>query len=206
MEIAVSGETAEDAEELDIQVKTMDMGQYNTINLQAELAAELREVLAEEKTVSDADEITRSIMAPMLDMDTDSLDMPEIDEVSEDDIETDEEQVESSEVFFGETMEITGLQQEELVQTEAVEEVSDNTAEIVMEQLRKEIARNSKVEQNKVLHAEPPKALAGVLSQEGDGQMSLVVPDSENIEKQITGHMSIEEILTECERMKKEQQ
>lgn len=39
---------AGDEEELDIQVKTMDVGQYNTINLQAELAEGLKEILAEE--------------------------------------------------------------------------------------------------------------------------------------------------------------
>ena len=33
---------------MDIQVKTMDVGQYNTINLQAELAEGLQEVLGEE--------------------------------------------------------------------------------------------------------------------------------------------------------------
>lgn len=35
-------------DDFDIHVKTMDVGQYNTINLQAELAAGLREVLGEE--------------------------------------------------------------------------------------------------------------------------------------------------------------
>lgn len=35
-------------DDYDIHVKTMDVGQYNTINLQAELAAGLREVLGEE--------------------------------------------------------------------------------------------------------------------------------------------------------------
>ena len=101
-------QTNTDTEELDIQVKTMDMGAYNTINLQAELAAGLREVLEEEKTASDKqDAITRSIMAPMLDTDTESLDYPEIDEVSEDDLEPTVEEMEGSEVFFEVTAEIT---------------------------------------------------------------------------------------------------
>ena len=42
------GETA--PEEMDIQVKTMDVGRYNTINLQEELAAGLQEVLGAEET------------------------------------------------------------------------------------------------------------------------------------------------------------
>ena len=78
-------------DDYDIHVKTMDVGQYNTINLQAELAAGLREVLGEEPKGDTAkatsDSITRSIVAPMMDSDTESLDYPEIAEVSEDDLE-----------------------------------------------------------------------------------------------------------------------
>ncbi|MBO5093724.1 MAG: hypothetical protein J6C33_05135 [Lachnospiraceae bacterium] len=43
-----------------------------------------------------------------------------------------------------------------------------------------------------------------LLSQEYDGQISLAVPEKETVEKQITGQMSIEDILLEWERMKKE--
>lgn len=43
-----------------------------------------------------------------------------------------------------------------------------------------------------------------LLSQEYDGQISLAVPEKETVEKQITGQMSIQDILLEWERMKKE--
>ena len=51
-------------------------------------------------------------------------------------------------------------------------------------------------------------AAAGVeydrmLSMENDGQISLVVPEETTVEKQITGQMSIEDILSEWEKMKK---
>lgn len=46
--------------------------------------------------------------------------------------------------------------------------------------------------------------IARMLSQEYDGQISLVVPESEKVEKQITGQMSIEDILAEWERTKKQ--
>ena len=49
-----------------------------------------------------------------------------------------------------------------------------------------------------------PKELADVLAQESDGQISLVMPEAESIEKQITGQMNIEDILAEWERKKKE--
>lgn len=246
-------------EELDIQVKTMDVGAYNTINLQAEIAAGLQEVLAEDNTQTDA--ITRSIIAPLLESDTESLDLPEIDEVDENDLGPEVEIMEGSEVFFGETGELGAIQKDEegagagpvaaehaavepvteepamepptgvetagmenvVEESAAVESVGeqpasnefvskasvpegmeelhpDDTAKIVMDQLRLEMSR--KVEQ--VLTAQPPRELAGVLSQESDGQISLVVPESETVEKQITGQMNFEEILGEWEKLKRE--
>lgn len=211
-ESAVVQEKAVQPEEMDIQVKTMDVGQYNTINLQAELAAGLKEVLAGDQTPADA--ITRSILAPMMDSDTESLDLPEIDEVDESDLGPEAEVMEGSEVFFGETGDLGSIQQENVSapedmeeilpeehETENKEETTDDTAEKVMNQLRMESAGRA---EEQVLTAQPPKELAGVLSQESDGQISLVVPESEAIEKQITGQMSIEDILSEWERMKKE--
>ena len=46
--------------------------------------------------------------------------------------------------------------------------------------------------------------MAEVLSQGADGQISFVLPDNVAVEKQITGQMKIEDILTEWERVKKE--
>ncbi|MCM1190109.1 MAG: hypothetical protein NC541_12530 [bacterium] len=272
-------------EELDIQVKTMDVGQYNTINLQAELAAGLQEVLSQEQMQSDA--ITRSILAPLLNADTERIAAPETEEAAGSFV-SGGETVEASEVFFGETAELDGAvgedsepeEEEEVIlpeepepeeavgspaavdmaatqewpgigaaataqrrseiekaaaaaaqgrmetekaaaqrqpetgkaaettpgQSEAAppeaEEqktgAADGTAEIVMKQLQME----NRAEQ--ILTVQPPEKLARVLSQESDGQLSLVVPEKEAVEKQITGQMSIGDILNEWERMKKE--
>ena len=349
----VPAETAQpvpaQTEELDIQVKPMDMGQYNTINLQAEIAAGLKEVLEEDQKAARGDEITRAIMAPMLETETESLDLPEIDEVDAEDLGPEAEVMEGSEVFFGETGEIGDLQSstqassdgeagkvivpeigkatvyagdisgkysvgsmqketantpvewetlkqsaeaetantpvewetlkqpaeaetantpvesetlkqpaeaemantpvesetlkqpaeaemantpvesetlkqpaeaetantpvesETLKQSAEVEQKlteadpaegqpeTDATAEIVMAQIRRE----SRAEEQ-VLTAQPPREIAGVLSQESDGQISLVMPESEQIEKQITGQMNLEDVLKEWERMKQE--
>ncbi|MCM1541068.1 MAG: hypothetical protein NC121_07390 [Blautia sp.] len=259
-------------EEMDIQVKPMDMGQYNTINLQAEIAAGLREVLEDDQKASRESEITKSIMAPLLEAETESLDLPEIDEVDADDLGPETEVMEDSEVFFGETGEIGDIQggrqasdgketvkeivpeigagrrtvsaevfeyappeplpeketaeriaekpAEKTDSTEAAKEkpepvaaieqpkaetaaekqrANDTTAEAVMAQLRRE----SRAEEQ-VLTAQPPKEIAGVLSQESDGQIRLVIPESEQIEKQITGQMNLEDVLQEWERMKQE--
>lgn len=225
-------------EEIEIQVKTMDVGQYNTINLQKELAEGLREVLEEERP---QDAITHSIMAPMMEQDTDGPDNPltgyvgDMGNIAAEQVET--------EVFFGATGEISDgsmedapwefqetlsegevyteessgqdileedaaefpaepsvTEQEETEPAESEEtedaqepaEQEDHTAAVVMEQLRL---------QN--LGIEPPREIAGVLSMESDGQISLVVPELEKVEKQITGQMRIEDILAEWERMKR---
>ncbi len=221
------------SDEVEIQVKTMDVGEYNTINLQRELAEGLREVLEDEES---QDAITRSIIAPMMEDDAGGQDVLPDDTAQEDGYagEAAEEQMET-EVFFGATGEIGSMSQtevsvtpqeilaEEEVYTEELpteiaeaqpeeipseeellaeeppveEEIAappeDQTAAIVMEQLRL---------QN--MGIEPPKEMAGVLSMESDGQISLVVPETEEVEKQITGQMRIEDILAEWERRKRD--
>ena len=229
-------------DDFDIHVKTMDVGQYNTINLQTELAAGLREVLSEDHAKETSDSITRSIVAPMIDpgdSDTESLDYPEIADVSEDDLEPETEQMESSEVFFGETGEIGDLSQVPQVETEeilpeepvvarrtdVVPELSEvqktpEVQEIVKEPEAQKVPEASRTQEIHEVTAsapaapvapvtpaapvEPPKELADVLAQESDGQISLVMPEAESIEKQITGQMNIEDILAEWERKKKE--
>ncbi len=217
----------------EIHVKTMDVGEYNTINLQKELAEGLKEVLN-----APQDAVTQAIIAPML-QETAQVPVEEVQEaLSEHTIE--------SEVFFGETSEMEpgtvealqwqaseepvpvekpveeesaaaeALQAPENVaetmkeESEVVEEstpepekeesisesevVADTTAKTVMEDMRK--ARQAS--------EEPPKELANVLSMESDGQIRLVMPKEEAVEKQITGQMSIDDILAEWERMKNE--
>ncbi len=192
-------------DDFDIHVKTMDVGQYNTINLQAELAAGLREVLGEEPKEDTAkatsDSITRSIVAPMMDSDTESLDYPEIAEVSEDDLEPETEQIEGSEVFFGETGEIGDLSQVPEVETEEI--LPEEPASLKKQDVVPELSK-AEVEPEATTPVEPPKELANVLAQESDGQISLVMPEAQSIEKQITGQMNIEDILAEWERKKKE--
>lgn len=204
-------------DDFDIHVKTMDVGQYNTINLQAELAAGLREVLSEDHAKETSDSITRSIVAPMIDpgdSDTESLDYPEIADVSEDDLEPETEQMESSEVFFGETGEIGDLSQVPQVETEEIlpeEPVVARRTDVVPElsEVQKtpevqEIVKEPETQKVPEASVEPPKELADVLAQESDGQISLVMPEAESIEKQITGQMNIEDILAEWEHKKKE--
>jgi len=50
----------------------------------------------------------------------------------------------------------------------------------------------------------PPEKMGRLLSQEYDGQISLVMPETEQVEKQITGQMNLEDILAEWEKTKKD--
>lgn len=168
--------SVEQPEELDIQVKTMDVGEYNTINLQAELAQGLQELLSAEQRVEPM---------PENELPMDELELAEV-SVEQEIVESvsvepalESETLENSEVFFGET------------------------GEIVMEQMRKEADQRNAALQHP-MEVEPPKEMANVLSQGSDGQISLVMPEHPKVEKQITGQMNIEEVLAEWERMKKE--
>ena len=225
--------------EEDIEVKQVGIGEYDTINLQKELAEGLREVLGPVPTRDE--EITRSLIAPML-QETKNLpaeeilaqmqrDVMEAEALEHDRVIEDEMQETQSEVFFGETGEVSvgvleslewqasetapsPVSQEteeivaeilaademaELPEEQPVPEPVMDTANAVMEAMRME-----KAGAEKAAAVEPPRELQNVLSMESDGQISLVVPESEAVEKQITGQISIEDVLAEWERMKKE--
>ncbi len=213
-------------EEHDIQVKTMDVGQYNTLNLQAELAQELQNLLSEEQAVqaqtasirtegsedsAEAEIPEQEILASQIPesetmeqdgtSDEEALRYPERDEPGEGNTEQhpESEEMESSEVFFGETGEIV-LEQ---MRREAAKQAGEEPEEMTERQAAiAQVVHPQNVD--KMAGIEPPKELAHVLSQEPDGQLSLVVPEKENVEKQITGQMNIGDVLAEWERMKKE--
>ena len=207
------------AEELDIQVKPVDVSQYNTINLQKELAESMREFLEDNKTQE----------LPVLHQDTDEMKM-----ITEEDLQ--EEQPQESpkeqpkekqqeapkeqpkeaqqepvqekaqpredsgeEVFFGNTSEVN-IQD---VVTELTEKNAEKTAFRPMEEeqpQKKENLSNTGV--IRTFHKK--SGYDDMLSQEYDGQISLVVPEEEQVEKQITGQLSIQDVMAEWEKMKKE--
>ncbi|MCM1091438.1 MAG: hypothetical protein NC092_09365 [Butyrivibrio sp.] len=257
-EEAVEPAPVEQPEELDIQVKTMDVGEYNTINLQAELAQGLQELLGAEQRKEPM--LENGLSADELGMAEISVESEAVESVSAESeaeelymaeeaagLESDGGEAaqtwEAAELVSGESVQaetaakyvsgepvqavtaaeyVSGesIQAEtaaeyvsgELAQTETASEseVIENTevffgetGEIVMEQMRKEADQRNAALQS-FMEAEPPKEMANVLSQESDGQISLVMPERPKVEKQITGQMNIEEVLAEWERMKKE--
>lgn len=86
----------------------------------------------------------------------------------------------------------------------AKEDTASFDAQQILEQMKQE-AQQEVLSGNQVLtplNAQPSK-YDHFLSQEYDGQISLVMPEAERVEKQITGQLSIEDIMAEWEEMKK---
>lgn len=235
-------------EEMDIQVKTVDVSQYNTINLQKELAESMKEFLEENKTqempVQETNELLKTkvyepvagLDSPAPDKDEDSKIPPhqhtdEIQMITEEDLHNggkkttapEKENVESEgseEVFFGNTEEVN-IQDlvSELAQkngsgtlfspvSEQVEMPEISAADTLPKEEKPSLAAaspNPAISNTGVIRTfHKPSGYDDMLTQEYDGQISLVVPEQEKVEKQITGQLSIEDIMAEWERMKQE--
>ena len=169
---------------------------------------EMMALVDEEEAVEDAeeedsleDEITRKIFAPMLEETQEVPQIPDSEEIFFEDPNT----VDMSEV----------AQQTEVVkQTEKVVD-SKPTFELPSEEssIKKVIVPNNegilKAPEEKTLQPTDFAKKSGfddVLSQEADGQLSLFLPERDQVEKQITGQLNIQDILTEWENWKKEKE
>ncbi len=265
-----------DKEELDIQVKTVDVSQYNTINLQKELAESMKEILEEnipqEEPVQESEQLLQtqiyesasirsSIRAqeteqsPAVNQNTDEMqliteeDIKESSEKEQADLpvlikEPEEGNSNSEEVFFGNTEEVNiqevvselaqqngsrtpftpleenpaqekaenrvpedTLSTSEILKTADVSEIFTipETSGALSGQSVPAASADPAVSNTGVIRTfHRPSGYDDMLSQEYDGQISLVVPEQEKIEKQITGQLSIEDIMAEWEKMKQE--
>lgn len=251
-------------EDLDIQVKTVDVSQYNTINLQKELAESMKEFLEENKapdaTIPEDSGISRlmktKVYEPVTGLDSQIHPeeiSPELSDVSlndtsfnkvsvhvdaanedkEDKTDINAEQPtaapvniggaengSSEEVFFGNTAEVN-------IQDVISELAQKNGTKSLFEPVKEQLGRpgegdgkaQSEDEDISLGRASTDPAISNtgiirtfhkksgyddMLSQDYDGQISLVVPEEEKVEKQITGQLSIEDIMAEWEKMKQE--
>lgn len=243
----------------EIEVKTVDVSQYNTINLQKELAESMKEFLgvsshAEEREnavqketqdveeeaeaaeaadmaeAADIHEVTASEM-PAEELPADSgpetpaavkQDTDEMQLISEDMLtDSDSEAADpvSEEVFFGNTSEVKVEDViSELVEKDAqtsrniaamqesVSKVADRAESLQKDRERlPEASPNPAISNTGVIRTfHKPSGFDDILSQEYDGQISLAIPEEEQIEKQITGQLSIDDVMAEWEKMKKE--
>ena len=238
------------------EVKTVDVGQYNTINLQMALAESMREVLAEdEDEAADAveevyqepdegeefaeeepfeEDLTQDV--PMEEPDDEEFGEEEFDEEDLDEEDFDEEDFDEEEdendsitesiiaPLLQETAELPAVDTGEVKESSEEPAQEDSLffdAQQIIEQMKREAERL----QQAALRAQEASRQAGqipgastgvltplnakpteydkILSQEYDGQIRLVVPEAEKVEKQITGQLSIDDIMAEWEQVKR---
>lgn len=254
------------------EVKTVDVGQYNTINLQMELAESMKEILGEE-TPKQEPSITDTLIAPLLE---ETEELPGTDfseeeaalrqealfrEEEPEDFEEEPEEADVAAVYKEEEPEepadfeeeapgrIEAFEEEASGEPEvfeekesekaavpeaetsggasdsgknrnalSTEELQEASEEIVREdtivfdaqKIIEEMTREAERLQAKAMReqqmalASKPTQYDKFLSQEYDGQISLVVPDAGQVEKQITGQLSIDDIMAEWEQKKKD--
>ena len=237
----------------EIEVKTVDVSQYNTINLQKELAESMKEFLgvsshaeerenavqketkdveeeAEAAEAADIHEVTASEMPAeelpaasgpetpaAVKQDTDEMQLISEDMLTDSDSEAADPV--SEEVFFGNTSEvkvedvISELVEKDAqtsrniaVMQESVSKVADRAESLQKDRERlPEASPNPAISNTGVIRTfHKPSGFDDILSQEYDGQISLAIPEEEQIEKQITGQLSIDDVMAEWEKMKKE--
>ena len=237
----------------DIQVKVMNVGQYDTINMQKELAANMKE-LWDQKTDKEpeAEGDTDLQETKRLDSLADALEdftMAETKVIETDAVkEALNQSEEQGEVFFGETSEMTPVSAEESsaeVTEETLEQPMEAPVQSGQSTIPEAAAPKAEEPQEEVLQEEEPQeeeepetvvlpareieehinaqpvmkpriaatidphkplpeGMEKMLGMEYDGQISMVVPETEQVEKQITGQISLEDVLAEWERVKKE--
>lgn len=93
--------------------------------------------------------------------------------------------------------------QEEITDEEEPETVVLPTREIE-EHINAQPAMKPRIAATIDPHKPLPEGMEKMLGMEYDGQISMVVPEAEQVEKQITGQISLEDVLAEWERVKKE--
>ena len=156
-------------QELDIQVKLMNVGQYDTINIQKELAQNMKELLGEVPEAVLQREAAQE-------------------ELTQEELQQDEEVPESF---------VTEEEEEPAVEYEAMANEPETTEETGKAEVIDTVQNESKSTKEK------PTKFDKILGMEYDGQISMLVPDFERVEKQITGQIRLDDVLTEWEKMKK---
>ena len=175
-------------EEIDIQVKTLGLSKCDTINLQEEVAAGLKELWDSSEYAKDTyeEEPTKVLVTPST---AEIRGVVEKFTAEETGYETEAEEPQEEAA-------------ESPVQPESLDWQAPESAKATEEPLQMVLPIAGAAQS--VRHVEPPKEMAKVLSMEGDGQISFVMPETVALEKQITGQMNFNDIMLEWERMKLE--
>lgn len=161
--------------------------------------------------------ITEAIMAPMM-QGQDSDELQEL-TIEDGNVVAKEPVMEESPKEDEEKESITKIHSHDLSDTAVirlVEEVKEPISTMIKEQVNEAVESAIKEERPSIREVmqgktasdlsqiSPPENMGHLLSQEYDGQISLVIPEGEKVEKQITGQLNLEDILAEWEKTKKE--
>ena len=220
---------SQEEDPFDIEVKPVNVGQYATINLQRELAESMKEVLGENKEAQDVSEQTKRIELPDAVQEPKEVaekqpQLPQSEEAGDFTKEILSGLLQNTDELYAQQEEIAKDSHKEQLDAPDTEEIyfeDADTQELPIQEEVPKIVRLSntgeipKIVQNsrpvvimpsaESMAKEKNENFDKLLSQEYDGQLSLAVPPQKNtVEKQITGQMSIGDILSEWERMKKE--
>ena len=188
---------------MDIEIRPVDISQYNTINLQREIAENMKELMSDtvadtaDADTADADTGADNVSAGAADAEAADADVADAYAAATDmeafaaDINEPETKImsldglRSDETFFSDTDEMEAPASE-LAQQAGQEAKTPSSHSGVI----KSFSKSSEFD--------------NILSLGSDGQISLVVPDEPKTIKQITGQLVIDEILAEWELQKKE--
>ena len=188
-----------DGIDTDFHVKTVNVGEYDTINLQRELAQSMQELLNEplQSEIFYEDENTKESKA---------LSEQELLAHSQVASEMEQEELLVEEIFMDSNKTLEQVMEEKPLIKETVNKIQEEqkAKKDGMVELSYSGAMNLEAVQSQLMSAVKNTGFDRMLAQDYDGQITLVVPEAEKVEKQITGQLSIEEVMAEWERMKRE--
>ena len=179
----------------EIKEPTVDVSQYNTMNLQETLAEGLREIIAAEKDEDTTDKQPSGSMQEIF-FDTQTQDIPSVPQMGID-------------IKYGGNGPILGeaKKYEEPEETQQPQ-VAAPASPVFGSGMYEEKPLEEEVP-GAVIHPnasyQMPTHFESILSQEYDGQISMAVQPEPQVEQQITGQISIEEYLGNWEKFKQDQ-
>lgn len=205
--------------EMDIQVKTLDVNnKYNTLNIQAALADSMKELMA--KDAMEQEHVRKQAEAERYAAEAEAHRQAELRKLEEQEARRQaeerarEEALRLAEEQAREEEERRLAEEQQRIAQQAMS-YDSGMKEITLtaedEPAEKPVlAFDLNMDAASLIENMTERAAltaAGIeydsmLSMENDGQISLIVPEEAKVEKQITGQMSIEEILSEWEKMK----
>ena len=197
-DIDIEETETEDVEAEETEVESTSIEEAETAeDTEDEETAEGTESTEAEDEDSEQDSIAKTLIAPLLE---ETVEMPASEEI--------EEQMRKTPVIAFPKQAETAAE-EQIAEETTKEDPESKKMTMDTDDLR-EIGAQIAQEDTAAFDAQQileqmrkPSKYDSLLSQEYDGQISLVVPEAERVEKQITGQLSIEDIMAEWEEMKK---